>query len=136
MANPPTFTDVQTILFTITASQDDVQARYEIYGRHDAQGRYSWETERELLTSIANPYGGGQASSDTPLIPDLPYATMSDADITQKCALVRMLSPSADGKTPARMPVLSPATARRHATADELATIRDWLRTVPYPRGF
>ncbi|MEA1651122.1 hypothetical protein UAJ10_19115 [Nitrospirillum sp. BR 11164] len=60
---------------------------------------------------------------------------MSDADITQKCALVRMLSPGADG-SPARMPVLSPATARRRATPDELATIRNWLRTVPYPRGF
>ncbi|TWB30635.1 hypothetical protein [Nitrospirillum bahiense] len=134
MANPPTFTDVQTILFTITASQDDVQARYEIYGRHDAQGRYSWETEPELLASIANPYGGGQVSSDIQLIPDLPYATLSDAQITAQCALVRMLSPGADG-SPARMPVLSPATARRHATADELATIRDWLRTLPYPRG-
>ncbi|MEC4593621.1 hypothetical protein VPG91_21655 [Nitrospirillum amazonense] len=131
MANPPTFNDVQTILFTITASQADVQERIEIYGRHDAQGRYSWESERELLTSIANPYGKG----DVQLVPDLPYATMSDDDITKQCTLVSKLSPSADGSPPA-MPPLSPATARRHATADELATIRDWLRTVPYPRGF
>ncbi|MDZ5648232.1 hypothetical protein [Nitrospirillum sp. BR 11828] len=131
MANPPTFADVQTILFTITASQDDIQERIEIYGRHDAQGRYSWESERELLASIANPYGRG----DIPLIPDLPYATMSDADITQKCTLVNKLSPGTDGSDPV-MPPLSPATARRYARPDELATIRDWLRTLPYPRGF
>ncbi|TWB80265.1 hypothetical protein FBZ87_102689 [Nitrospirillum amazonense] len=131
MANPPTFADVQTILFTITASQDDIQERIEIYGRHDAQGRYSWETEPELLASIANPYGKG----DVQLIPDKPYATMSDEQITQQCPLVSKLSPGTDGSPPA-MPPLSPATARRHATADELATIRNWLRTIPYPRGF
>lgn len=132
MANPPTFADVQTILFTITASQDDIQERFQIYGRHDAQGRYSWESERELLTSIANPHGDG----DVQLIADKPYATMDDLTITRECKLLFMLSPDPDANGRIRMPPLSPATARRHATAEELATIRDWLRTVPYPRGF
>ncbi|TWB40590.1 hypothetical protein [Nitrospirillum pindoramense] len=131
MANPPNFADVQTILFTITASQDDIQERIEIYGRHDAQGRYSWETEQELLTSIANPHGKG----DVRLIPNLNYAAMTDDEITKQCTLVSKLSPGADGSDPA-MPPLSPATARRYARPDELATIRDWLRTLPYPRGF
>ncbi len=123
-----TFDDVQKILFDL-ADAHDFNTRLGIYGRHDAQGRYSWENEKELLASIANPRG-----TDIRLIPNVNFAPLTDAQITAQCPLLQMLSPSPPA--PARMPPLSAdAPKRRKAEPAELQIIIAWLRSLNYPRS-
>src|SRR5580658_2963225 len=117
------FPAVQKILDTLADTTNE-QLRLQVYGRHDARGRFSWDDEASLLAAVADPRG-----ADTPLIAPLDYRAMSDDEITQQCKLVFMLAPPSG---PA-MPKLRPGTLRRHATEEELATIRNWLRSLPRP---
>jgi hypothetical protein len=118
----PTFADVQAILNTIANCKvDDV--RFGIYGRHDTQGRYSWETEQDLVNSIAHfPTMGG----DIPLFSKVDYRGMTDTQLVQHCRFLQMISPAGSGP----MPRVAPGSGRRKATEAELVTIRGWIRTL------
>jgi hypothetical protein len=124
----PTFADVQAILFTIADSWNE-EERFQIYGRHDARGRYSWETQDALLASIANPRG-----TDIRLIDPLDYGSMSPDEVRQRCTLLRMLIKQPGAEAPA-MPVLRPGRQRRAAKDSEIDTIVRWLQSLPLPRS-
>jgi hypothetical protein len=118
----PTFADVQNILNTIANCKVE-DARFGIYGRHDTRGRYSWETEKDLVNSIAHfPTMGG----DIPLFSKVDYRGMSDQELLDNCRFLKMISPA--GSAP--MPRVAPGSGRRKATEAELATIRGWIRTL------
>jgi len=123
------FGAVQTLLDTLADTPSEA-LRIQVYGRHDMQGRFSWDDEASLIAAIADPRGTAQR-----LVAPLDYAKMTDAEIGQQCKLVFMLSAQAPSPTPA-MPRLRAGTNRRYATADEIETILiPWLRALAYPRG-
>lgn len=127
-ASPPTFKDIQSLIFTL-ADAWDPNIRMGIYGRHNVTGGFSWETEEEFLNSviIAPP------SADRPLVAERDYAKLTDDQIKGQingettCWLITMLNTG-------RMPPLDPSTKRRSATPAEITQIIAWLRTLPYPR--
>jgi hypothetical protein len=128
-ANPPSFTDVQAILFTIADAWNENE-REQIYGRHDARARFSWETEAALLAAVANPRG-----ADIRLIDPLDdYGSMPPDEVRKRCTLLQMLTTQPPAQNP-RMPVLRPGTNRRYATDAEIDTIVGWLQSLPYPRA-
>jgi hypothetical protein len=125
------FAAVQKILDTLADTQNE-QLRLQVYGRHDARGRFSWDDEASLLAAVADPRG-----VDTRLVdPAVNYAGLRDEEIRQKCALLRMLSPT-PGTPPGdpAMPRLRAGTLRRHAYPKELQTIIAWLKALPFPRA-
>lgn len=126
-SSPPTFADVQSILFTIADAKNENE-RDQIYGRHDGKGRFSWEDEQSLLASVANPYGGG----DVRLVDPLNYGAMSADEVRSRCTLIKKLTVQPGDSAPA-MPRLRPGTNRRYATGDEIDTIIRWLQSLPYP---
>lgn len=121
------FAAIRQILDTLADTPTD-DTRDQVYGRHDAQGRFSWDDEASLLAAIADPRG-----TDVRLVPPLNFAPMSDDDIKQNCPLIGVLSRPPGPDLPP-MPRLRPGTSRRIATADELQTIMAWLRGLPFPR--
>jgi hypothetical protein len=123
------FGAVQALLDTLADTPSEA-LRIQVYGRHDAQGRFSWDDEASLIAAIADPRGTAQR-----LVAPLDYANMTDAEIGQQCKLVFMLSSQSPGASPA-MPRLRAGTNRRYATADEIETIIiPWLRALPFPRN-
>jgi hypothetical protein len=125
-AKPPSFTDVQAILFTIADAWNENE-REQIYGRHDAHARFSWETEAALLAAVADPRG-----AEIRLIDPLDYGSMPPDQVRQRCTLLRMLTTQPGAQHPA-MPVPRPGTNRRYATDAEIDTIVGWLQSLPYP---
>ncbi len=122
-----TFQQVQDILNALADTQDP-NARDQVYGRHDAQARFSWDDENALLTAIADPRG-----APTRLIPYLDYSRLSPDQVRQQCTMLKMLTTQPGAQTPA-MPRLRAGTNRRYATADEINLIVAWLQGQPYPR--
>ncbi|HEY8023831.1 MAG TPA: hypothetical protein VIF60_04655 [Burkholderiaceae bacterium] len=123
-----TFQQVQDILNTLADTQDP-NARDQVYGRHDAQARFSWDDENALLSAVADPRG-----SPTRLIPYLDYSKLTPDEVKQKCTMLKMLIAQPGSATPA-MPRLRPGTNRRYARPDEIDLIVAWLQTLPYPRA-
>lgn len=122
-----TFQQVQDILNTLADTQDP-NARDQVYGRHDSQARFSWDTEQALLTAIADPRG-----SATRLIPYLDYAKLTLDQVKVQCTMIKMLTTQPGAQTPA-MPRLRDGTNRRYATCEEINTIISWLQAQPFPR--
>jgi len=121
-----TFEQVRDILNTL-ADTHDIDARDQVYGRHDAQARFSWDDEPSLLKAIADPRG-----TATRLIPDIDYARLSPDQVKVQCTMLKMLTPQ-NGNDPA-MPRLRPGTNRRYASPDEIDVIVAWLQSLPFPR--
>ncbi len=123
-----TFQQVQDILNTLADTQDP-NARDQVYGRHDAQARFSWDDENALLTAVADPRG-----SPTRLVPYLDYSKMKPEEVRQKCTMLTKLITQPGDDTPA-MPRLRAGTNRRYACAEEIDLIVEWLQALPYPRA-
>ncbi len=121
-----TFEQVRDILNTLADTQNP-NARDQVYGRHDARGRFSWDDQQALLTAIADPRG-----TDTRLIPNLDYSKLTPDEVRQQCTMLKMLT-SQNGANPA-MPRLRPGTNRRYARPDEIDAIVSWLQSLPFPR--
>ena len=122
-----TFEQVRDILNTLADTQDP-NARDQVYGRHDAQARFSWDDEQALLTAIADPRG-----APTRLIPYLDYAKLTPDEVKQECNMLAMLITQKGAQNP-RMPRLRPGTNRRFAEPKEIDLIVSWLQALPFPR--
>ncbi|HEX7642346.1 MAG TPA: hypothetical protein VF472_09120 [Burkholderiaceae bacterium] len=114
-----TFEQVRDILNTIADTQDP-NARDQVYGRHDAQGRFSWDTQEDLIAAIADPRG-----TPTRLLTRHDYRNMPPETIKKECKMLSMLI----GNPPA-MPRLREGTNRRPATPAEIDIIVSWVKTL------
>ena len=123
-----TFQQVQDILNTLADTQDP-NARDQVYGRHDAQARFSWDDQNALLTAVADPRG-----TPTRLVPYLDYSSLHPEEVKQKCTMLKMLIAQPGSATPA-MPRLRDGTNRRYAQPDEIDLIVEGLQALPYPRA-
>jgi|GEM_PF-3532552 len=122
-----TFEQVQDILNTL-ADTKDPNARDQVYGRHDAQARFSWDTEQALLTAIADPRG-----TATRLVPYLDYSKLTSDQVKVQCTMLKMLTTQPGAQNPA-MPRLRDGTSRRYAKPEEIDAIVSWLQALPFPR--
>ena len=120
---------VQVYILNALADTQDPNARDQVYGRHDAQARFSWDDENALLTAIADSARRAYAAG----IPYLDYSRLPPDQVRQQCTMLKMLTTQPGAQTPA-MPRLRAGTNRRYATADEINLIVAWLQGQPYPR--
>ena len=114
----PTFADVKNLLDDL-ADTHDPDERKRVFGRHNPEGGFGWETEEDLLASyvLREPY------ANTRLIDPSAYWDKKPEDLIgsmKYCPLVYMLANQ-------RMPRILPGTNRRYATKEEIEMLIDYV---------